>query len=120
MVGVILFLGAWNTPLPNIGSIELAELDNRRHMGYRLDNGKNIGFGWCANVDQVDTAAFKGRSTDEFMLEGIDPAGIYMYAGIGDMADIFNVAANNLRVIIKNEQYYKRFYNSAKGIIHHL
>ena len=24
MVGVILFLGAWNTPLPNIGSIELA------------------------------------------------------------------------------------------------
>ncbi|RYE18150.1 MAG: NADH-quinone oxidoreductase subunit H, partial [Sphingobacteriaceae bacterium] len=25
MVGVILFLGAWNTPLPNIGAVKLAE-----------------------------------------------------------------------------------------------
>jgi NADH-quinone oxidoreductase subunit H len=24
MIGVILFLGAWNTPLPNIGSVHLA------------------------------------------------------------------------------------------------
>jgi NADH-quinone oxidoreductase subunit H len=25
MIGVILFLGAWNTPLPNIGSVHLAD-----------------------------------------------------------------------------------------------
>ena len=26
MIGVILFLGGWNTPLPNLGSVNLAEL----------------------------------------------------------------------------------------------
>jgi hypothetical protein len=42
-------------------------------------------------VDPVDPAAFQGGSADEFLLESINPNRICLYAGIGDMEDMFDV-----------------------------
>jgi NADH-quinone oxidoreductase subunit H len=33
MIGVILFLGAWNTPLPNIGAVHLADWTTNKYWG---------------------------------------------------------------------------------------
>lgn len=60
-------------------------------MGHILDGIEGIGIGRRTNVDTLDIAAFKGRSANEFMLEGIDTAGICMYADIRHMAVVGDV-----------------------------
>jgi hypothetical protein len=57
---VVLFLGAWNTPLPNIGSVTLATWTTGTIWGITLDTDKNPVTGWCTNVDTVDTATLAG------------------------------------------------------------
>ena len=61
-------------------------------MGRFMDISKIIRAGGCTNVDPVDVATPAGRSVDEFMLEGVNTTGVFMYAVIRYMAVVVNVS----------------------------
>ena len=60
-------------------------------MGDFLDIDKNLIIGRSTDVDKVDIATSASRSTNELMLEGINPAGICLHADIRYMAVVGNV-----------------------------
>lgn len=57
-----------------------------------MGNVKNIRACGHPNVDQVDTAPVKGRSADEPLLESTYPVGVFMYADIGRVEIMADVA----------------------------
>ena len=79
----IFFFEGWNTPLPNIGSVELAtwtsgvpETISGHLWGAFWMISKGIANGSHADLDPLDLPKIKARSIDEFKLE-ISNAGIY-------------------------------------------
>jgi NADH-quinone oxidoreductase subunit H len=91
MVGVILFLGAWNTPLPNMGSVTLATWTTGTVWGIiwillktLLLVGAQMWIRWTLprlRVDQLMNLCWKV----------LTPAGVCLYAFIRHMAVVGNV-----------------------------
>ena len=67
-------------------------VDNRHGLGHFMGKFENPGTGGRANVDQVDTAPFPGRPTDEPLLESTNPTGLCMYADIRRVEVVADVA----------------------------
>ena len=64
ILGAVLFFGSWNTPLPNIASVKLADVDqwSARYngfnpLGYFLADEQVMVFGFIANVGSMDLSS---------------------------------------------------------------
>jgi len=60
-------------------------------MGNILGAYKNTACCCGSDLDQVDSPALESGSIDEFLLEGVNTACIFMYAGIGSLASYNDV-----------------------------
>jgi NADH-quinone oxidoreductase subunit H len=86
MIGVILFLGGWNTPLPNIGIVRLADLTTGTGWGIFWIVIKTLLVVGVQILATVDIATIPGGSINELLLENINSYCFCLYAYLGCMA----------------------------------